>query len=146
MMLKTVYSHCCWCMFAVRNTEGQLGARFHVTKYPTLKMFRFGSVVKREYRGQRSVSALTNFIRTQLVVPVTRLSTPDDIYSIDVSCIIWFIQLCVSSFMCTLSFVNLTLSIGSSEFVYYQSVHLVFGSHMVRKFAARWSGPWLKVN
>ena len=63
---------------------GQLAARFHVSKYPTLKMFRFGSLVKREYRGQRSASALTSFVRKQLVVPLTRLNTPDDIYNIDV--------------------------------------------------------------
>jgi len=86
--------------------EGQLGARFHVTKYPTLKMFRFGSVVKREYRGQRSVTALTNFIRTQLVVPVTRLTTPDDIYSIDVSRVVWSMQLYVSSSVCSMLSVN----------------------------------------
>jgi len=64
--------------------EGPLAARFHVSKYPTLKLFRYGAQVKREYRGQRSVTALTNFIRTQLVVPVTRINTPDDIYNIDV--------------------------------------------------------------
>lgn len=68
--------------------EGELAGRFHVSKYPTLKLFRFGSLVKREYRGQRSASALASFIRTQLVVPVTRLNTPDDIYSINVSDII----------------------------------------------------------
>lgn len=67
------------------DREGQLAGRFHVSKYPTLKLFRFGALVKREYRGQRSVSALTNFIRTQLVVPVTQLKTPDDIYSIDIN-------------------------------------------------------------
>lgn len=66
-------------------TEGQLAAQFHVSKYPTLKLFRFGALVKREYRGQRSVTAFTNFIRTQLVVPVTQLNTPDDIFAIDVS-------------------------------------------------------------
>jgi len=83
-LLRTLQLLECWLMYN-ECTVGQLAGRFHVSKYPTLKMFRFGSLVKREYRGQRSVSALTNFVRTQLVVPVSRLNTPDDIYSIDVS-------------------------------------------------------------
>jgi len=79
-----------------RMCVGQLAARFHVSKYPTLKLFRFGALVKREYRGQRSASALLSFIRTQLVVPVTRLNTPEDIYTVDVSHIFRFVQLCLS--------------------------------------------------
>jgi endoplasmic reticulum resident protein 44 len=66
------------------DREGDLAARFHVSKYPTLKLFRYGSLVKREYRGQRSSDALADHIRTQLNVPVTTLNSADAVYSIDI--------------------------------------------------------------
>ena len=36
------------------DSQGSLGTRFHITKYPTLKYMRNGIVAKREYRGQGS--------------------------------------------------------------------------------------------
>jgi endoplasmic reticulum resident protein 44 len=66
------------------DREGELASRFHVSKYPTLKMFRYGSLVKREYRGQRSADALADYVRSQLNVPVTTLTAGEAMYNIDV--------------------------------------------------------------
>lgn len=52
------------------DSESAIATRFHITKYPTLKVIRNGQPAKREYRGQRSVEAFTNFIKKQLEDPV----------------------------------------------------------------------------
>lgn len=62
-----------------------IAAQYHVSKYPTLKMFRYGSSAKREYRGQRSTDAIANFIREQLKSPITSVSNLDDLGGLDVS-------------------------------------------------------------
>lgn len=43
-----------------------IAQKYNVNKYPTLKLFRNGELVKKEYRGQRSVDALSSFIQKQL--------------------------------------------------------------------------------
>nr|CAH7749310.1 unnamed protein product [Callosobruchus chinensis] len=50
--------------------ESSVASRFHITKYPTLKVIRNGLPAKREYRGQRSVEAFKQFIKDQLEDPV----------------------------------------------------------------------------
>ncbi|XP_971182.2 endoplasmic reticulum resident protein 44 [Tribolium castaneum] len=52
------------------DKEGSVATRFHITKYPTLKVIRNGQPAKREYRGERSIEAFTNFIKKQLEDPV----------------------------------------------------------------------------
>ncbi|KAM7283698.1 endoplasmic reticulum resident protein 44 [Ixodes scapularis] len=44
------------------DQETSIAAKYHITKYPTLKVVRNGQVVKREYRGQRSVDALKDYV------------------------------------------------------------------------------------
>lgn len=41
--------------------------------------------MKREYRGQRSVTAIADFIRQQQVDPVKEIQTMDEFKSLDVS-------------------------------------------------------------
>ena len=50
------------------NCQEQLtvASRFQVNKYPTLKVFRNGQVLKKEYRGQRSPEAFLEFVRNEL--------------------------------------------------------------------------------
>uniref|UniRef100_A0A1I7ZTX3 Thioredoxin domain-containing protein n=1 Tax=Steinernema glaseri TaxID=37863 RepID=A0A1I7ZTX3_9BILA len=60
------------------DRQPDLGQRFHVTKYPTLKLFRYGELVKREYRGQRSVEAFTTFIEDQMKSALTVVSSPEE--------------------------------------------------------------------
>ncbi|EFO27224.2 hypothetical protein LOAG_01253 [Loa loa] len=57
------------------DREADIAQKYHVSKYPTLKLFRGGELVKKEYRGQRSVDALTVFIEKQLVPGIQNFSS-----------------------------------------------------------------------
>jgi len=57
------------------ETETDLSTKFHVSKYPTLKLVMNGKPMKKEYRGQRSVEALVNHVKTTLKDPVESLVT-----------------------------------------------------------------------
>ena len=49
-----------------------------ISKYPTLKIYRSGVLVKKEYRGARTVAAFENFIKDQLESKVKVVeSVPD---------------------------------------------------------------------
>ncbi|XP_002736479.1 endoplasmic reticulum resident protein 44-like [Saccoglossus kowalevskii] len=61
------------------DTNGEIAAKYHISKYPTLKLFRNGRVAKREYRGQRSRDAFQTYIRNQVKDPINRLSELSDI-------------------------------------------------------------------
>ncbi|XP_072757724.1 endoplasmic reticulum resident protein 44 isoform X3 [Anoplolepis gracilipes] len=52
------------------DQETSVSSRFHISKYPTLKVIRNGQPTKREYRGQRSIEAFQEFIRKQLEDPI----------------------------------------------------------------------------
>lgn len=52
------------------DKEGSVATRFHITKYPTLKIIRNGQPAKKEYRGQRSTEAFLSFVKKQLEDPV----------------------------------------------------------------------------
>ncbi|NXT10876.1 ERP44 protein, partial [Prunella fulvescens] len=53
--------------------------------YPTLKLFRNGMMMKREYRGQRSVTAIADYIRQQKSNPIREVQDLEEISSLDVS-------------------------------------------------------------
>ncbi|CAD6197862.1 unnamed protein product [Caenorhabditis auriculariae] len=55
-----------------------IASKFHVNKYPTLKLFRNGEVVKKEYRSTRSVEGLAEFIQKQLESTIKYFSNPND--------------------------------------------------------------------
>lgn len=61
------------------DREPEISQKYHISKYPTLKLFRNGRLAKREYRGQRSKDAFVQFIRDQLVDPVVQLPNPAEI-------------------------------------------------------------------
>ena len=61
-----------------------IASQYRISKYPTLKLFRNGQMVKKEYRGQRSAEALANFIREELKDPVIEHSTLDEFDELDV--------------------------------------------------------------
>lgn len=61
------------------DVEIKTAKRFKITKYPTLKISLNGDIIKREYRGQRSVAALVEFVRTQLKDPVKEISNVDEL-------------------------------------------------------------------
>ena len=61
-----------------------IGQRFHVSKYPTLKLVRYGELVKKEYRGQRSVDSISEFIREQLSNPIEVIDNLNAVDNLDV--------------------------------------------------------------
>ena len=62
-----------------------IAQRYRISKYPTLKLFRNGMMMKREYRGQRSVKALADYIRQQKSDPIQELHDLTEISTLDVS-------------------------------------------------------------
>jgi len=48
------------------DSETAISNQYQISKYPTLKLFRDGQMMKKEYRGQRSAESLATFIRDQL--------------------------------------------------------------------------------
>lgn len=65
------------------DQHSDIAQRYRITKYPTLKLFRNGMMMKREYRGQRSVTAIADFIRQQQVDPVKEVLNADELNSLD---------------------------------------------------------------
>ncbi|XP_050591525.1 endoplasmic reticulum resident protein 44 isoform X2 [Bombus affinis] len=63
--------------------ESGIASRFHITKYPTLKVIRNGQPTKREYRGQRSVEAFEEFIRKQLEDPIEEFYDLKELTNLD---------------------------------------------------------------
>lgn len=65
------------------DTETDIATRFHISKYPTLKLVMNGKHMKKEFRGQRSVEAIGNHVRELLKDPVTSVITSADFVNID---------------------------------------------------------------
>lgn len=62
-----------------------IATRFHINKYPTLKVIRNGQSTKREYRGQRSAEAFLTFIQKQLADPIREFTDLKELKELDVS-------------------------------------------------------------
>jgi len=65
------------------DKETSIGTRFHISKYPTLKAVRNGQLFKKEYRGQRSAEAFANFIKEQLLSPITEFTSLKEVETTD---------------------------------------------------------------
>lgn len=65
--------------------SAEVAQRFHITKYPTLKVIRNGQPAKREYRGQRSAVAFHEFIKKQLEDPIKEFTDLSELKNLDVS-------------------------------------------------------------
>ncbi|XP_064079064.1 endoplasmic reticulum resident protein 44-like isoform X1 [Macrobrachium nipponense] len=65
------------------DAQSSIASRFHITKYPTLKLLHNGQASKREYRGQRSADAFANFIKEQLADPVKQIENLDEVQNIE---------------------------------------------------------------
>jgi len=61
------------------DKETGIAGKYRINKYPTIKLFRAGNVVKKEYRGQRSVEALVQFAKDQAENPVKEVTNLDDL-------------------------------------------------------------------
>lgn len=65
------------------DQHSDIAQRYRISKYPTLKLFRNGMMMKREYRGQRSVVAIADFIRQQKVQPIVEMKSLEELATID---------------------------------------------------------------
>uniref|UniRef100_A0A5F9DGH4 Endoplasmic reticulum resident protein 44 n=1 Tax=Oryctolagus cuniculus TaxID=9986 RepID=A0A5F9DGH4_RABIT len=65
------------------DQHSDIAQRYRISKYPTLKLFRNGMMMKREYRGQRSVKALADYIRQQKSDPIQEIQDLAEINSLD---------------------------------------------------------------
>ncbi|KAG5271896.1 hypothetical protein AALO_G00185330 [Alosa alosa] len=65
------------------DQHSDIAQRYRISKYPTLKLFRNGMMMKREYRGQRSVAAIADFIRQQKVQPIVEMKSLEELATID---------------------------------------------------------------
>ncbi|XP_063974958.1 endoplasmic reticulum resident protein 44 isoform X2 [Diachasmimorpha longicaudata] len=65
------------------DAESSVASRFHISKYPTLKIIRNGVPAKREYRGQRSTEAFVKFITKQLEDPIKEFHQLKDLSNLD---------------------------------------------------------------
>ncbi|XP_028836547.1 endoplasmic reticulum resident protein 44 [Denticeps clupeoides] len=65
------------------DQHSDIAQRYRISKYPTLKLFRNGMMMKREYRGQRSVTAIADFIRQQKVDPIKEMLSLEELGSVD---------------------------------------------------------------
>ena len=63
--------------------ESSVASRFHISKYPTLKVIRNGEVTKREYRGARTADAFLEFVKKQLEDPIHEFSSLKDLEKLD---------------------------------------------------------------
>lgn len=57
------------------DKETSIASRFHIVKYPTLKVIRNGQLTKKEYREQRSVEAFIEYVKKQLEDPIQEFSS-----------------------------------------------------------------------
>ncbi|XP_065089653.1 endoplasmic reticulum resident protein 44 [Ochlerotatus camptorhynchus] len=65
------------------DRESAVASRFHISKYPTLKIIRNGQPTKREYRGARTVEAFTEFVKKQLEDPIKEFHHLKDLEKLD---------------------------------------------------------------
>jgi len=65
------------------DKHGDLGTRFHITKYPTIKYIRNGEVGKKEYRGQRSAEGFLDFVKEQIKDPVVEIQDLQELNNLD---------------------------------------------------------------
>lgn len=63
------------------DRQPDIAQKYHVSKYPTLKLWRAGQEAKREYRGGRSVEALGSFIEQQLIPVYNEVVSNEDLDS-----------------------------------------------------------------
>ncbi|CAB0008481.1 unnamed protein product [Nesidiocoris tenuis] len=66
------------------DKEVSVATRFHISKYPTLKLIRNGQPAKREYRGKRSAEAFLEFITKQLEDPIKEFTDLAELKKLDV--------------------------------------------------------------
>lgn len=65
------------------SLAASLGTRFHITKYPTLKLMMNGKIHKREYRGQRSVDSMVAHVQELLKDPIESINSYEQLSQVE---------------------------------------------------------------
>lgn len=65
------------------DIDTAVATKYHITKYPTLKVLRNGQPTKREYRGQRSADAFLEYVKKQLEDPIKEFASMQDLNNLD---------------------------------------------------------------
>jgi len=65
------------------DKNGDLGTRFHITKYPTIKFIKNGVLGKKEYRGKRTAEAFLEFVQEQTKDPVIEFKDLQELNDMD---------------------------------------------------------------
>ncbi|KAJ1354868.1 hypothetical protein KIN20_011942 [Parelaphostrongylus tenuis] len=61
--------------------QADVGDKYYVNKYPTMKVFVNGELIQKEYRSTRSVEALTNFVKYQLSTAINEFTSEEQLNS-----------------------------------------------------------------
>uniref|UniRef100_A0AC35TQZ0 Thioredoxin domain-containing protein n=1 Tax=Rhabditophanes sp. KR3021 TaxID=114890 RepID=A0AC35TQZ0_9BILA len=56
-----------------------IAQKYHINKYPTLKLVKFGELVKKEYRGQRSADSLAEYVTKILNSAFVQVHSEEDL-------------------------------------------------------------------
>ncbi|XP_065655299.1 endoplasmic reticulum resident protein 44 isoform X2 [Hydra vulgaris] len=62
------------------ENQQQIALENMISKYPTMKLFKNGKAMRKEYRGARSVDAFTTFIKQNLKVSVVDVNNKNDLH------------------------------------------------------------------
>lgn len=63
-------------------------AAYHISKYPSLKLWRSGQVAKKEYRGQRTQEAFLQHLHEQLKDPILPIKSVQENETPEVSTVV----------------------------------------------------------
>lgn len=68
-------------LFAKVDCDAELALcrRYSVQKYPTIRVVKFGHLLKKEYRGARTIDALVEFVQNNFVNPIKEISNLNDL-------------------------------------------------------------------
>ncbi|KAK5965662.1 Endoplasmic reticulum resident protein [Trichostrongylus colubriformis] len=59
--------------------QADVGDKYYVNKYPTMKVFVNGELIQKEYRSTRSVEALTAFVKYQLSTAINEFENQEQL-------------------------------------------------------------------
>jgi len=76
------------------DSETAVSNQYQISKYPTLKLFRDGQMMKKEYRGQRSAESLASYIQDQLKENVKVVDSLEELVDVekDKSAVIGYLE------------------------------------------------------
>jgi len=76
------------------DSETAVSNQYQISKYPTLKLFRDGQMMKKEYRGQRSAESFASYIRDQLKENVKVVDSLEELVDVekDKSAVIGYLE------------------------------------------------------